>query len=141
MKTIEERKHPDPFILMGNFNAAESNSVIAYLKGTMKLTGYTPIPVIDSWRVLHPTKKAAGTSSRFNGYLDGPKIDYIFVTEDTQVTKASIVRTSRNGRYPSDHYPVTATLWLTLSPSAMDEQKPKIEQSLGGDSLKAEAQE
>lgn len=136
MKTIEERKHPDPFILMGDLNAAESNPVIAYLKGTMKLTGYTPIPLIDSWRVLHPTKKTVGTSSRFTGDTDGPKIDYIFVTADTYVSEATIVRTNKKGRYPSDHYPVTATLRLAQSPSVMYEQKPKIEQSPVGDSLK-----
>ena len=113
MKTIKERKNSDPFVLMGDFNAPESNPLIAYLKGTAKLTGNTPIPVIDSWRVLHPEEKVVGTGSRFTGYIDGEKIDYIFVTPDTHVSEATIVRTNRKGRYPSDHYPVTAKLSLT----------------------------
>ena len=43
---------------------------------------------------------------------DGDKIDYILVTPDTEVSDATIVRTNRDGRYPSDHYPVTARVSL-----------------------------
>ena len=141
MKRIQERTQPDPFILMGDFNAAESNPVIRYLKGTGKLTSDTPVPVIDSWRVLHPDEKVVGTGSRFTGHLDGPKIDYIFVTPDTHVSEATIVRTSRNGRYPSDHYPVTAHLSLRHGPSATTTQRTNAEQSPAGDVLKAAPEE
>ena len=110
MKNINERRHQDPFILMGDLNSSESNPVVAYLKGTGELTGRNPIPVVDSWRVTHPEEKVAGTASRFNGYQNGPKIDYILVTADTSTIEANIVRTNRKGRYPSDHYPVTAHL-------------------------------
>lgn len=114
MKTIQKRKHPDPFVLMGDLNAAEHNVVIAYLKGNQKLADMTPIPLLDSWRVLYPTKSIVGTTSGFTGKTDGPKIDYILVTPNTRVLKAAILRTSRNGRYPSDHYPVTARLSLNF---------------------------
>ena len=50
------------------------------------------------------------TWARFSGYTAGAKIDYIFVTPKTHVSEASILRTHRDGRYPSDHYPVRATL-------------------------------
>ncbi|MCH6257311.1 endonuclease/exonuclease/phosphatase family protein [Puniceicoccaceae bacterium K14] len=120
MKTIEKRMYSDPFVLMGDFNAPENNPVIEYLKGNAKLTGNTPIPMIDSWRALHPTETTAGTFNRFTGYNDGPKIDYIFVTPDTDVLEAAIVKTSRDNRYPSDHYPATAKLSLKQSPSAND---------------------
>jgi endonuclease/exonuclease/phosphatase family metal-dependent hydrolase len=130
MKTIKERKHSNPFILMGDFNSSESNQVIAYLKGTGKLSGHSPIPVIDSWRVLHPEEKVVGTGSRFTGYLEGAKIDYIFVPPDTHVSEATIVRTSRNGRYPSDHYPVTAKLRLTGQPTSDGRQLPNVGLSL-----------
>jgi endonuclease/exonuclease/phosphatase family metal-dependent hydrolase len=119
MKRIAERTHEDPFILMGDFNASEDNSVIAYLKGTGNLADEPRIPLIDSWRVLHPAEKIACTSSWFTGRLDGGKIDYIFITPDTHVSEAAIVRTDRDGRYPSDHYPVTATLSLIQNPSVM----------------------
>lgn len=141
IKRIQEREHPDPFILMGDFNAAESNPVIAYLKGTGELAGRSPIPVVDSWRVLHPDEKVAGTGCRFTGYLDGPKIDYIFVAPDTHVSEATIVRTSRDGRYPSDHYPVTARLSLKQSASMTAAQGTNVEQSPAGDVPKAAPEE
>jgi endonuclease/exonuclease/phosphatase family metal-dependent hydrolase len=110
MTVIAERTHSDPFILMGDFNAAEDNPVVTYLKGTGKHADAPPTPLVDSWRVVHPDEKVVGTGSRFSGYKAGAKIDYIFVTPETRVPEASILRTHRDGRYPSDHYPVTATL-------------------------------
>ena len=110
MKHIKERAHPDPFILTGDFNAGEDNRAIEYLKGTASLAGTTPIPLVDSFRMLHPTEKVVGTGNGFKGQLNGPKIDYIFITPDTRTLEATIVRTTREGRTPSDHYPVTAHL-------------------------------
>jgi endonuclease/exonuclease/phosphatase family metal-dependent hydrolase len=65
---------------------------------------------VDTFRVLHPDAKEVGTLNGFRGLTNGKKIDYIFVEPDTQVLDAAIIRTGRQGRYPSDHYPVTATL-------------------------------
>lgn len=141
MKRIHGRAHPDPFILMGDFNARESKPVIAYLKGTGELTGRSPIPLVDSWRVLHPDEKVVGTGSRFTGYLDGPKIDYIFVTPDTRTLEATIVRTSRNGRYPSDHYPVTAQLRFAPRAPVRPAQRTNAEQFPAGDVLKTVPEE
>ncbi|HSR87913.1 MAG TPA: endonuclease/exonuclease/phosphatase family protein, partial [Pontiella sp.] len=112
MKHIKARAHPDPFILTGDFNAGEDNPAIGYLKGTVELSGPTPIPVVDSFRVLHPAEQTVGTGNWFQGQMDGPKIDYIFITPDTRVLDAAIVRTTRDGRTPSDHFPVTAQLRL-----------------------------
>jgi endonuclease/exonuclease/phosphatase family metal-dependent hydrolase len=38
------------------------------------------------------------------------KIDFIFTPSNTQVVDAAILHTNRDGRYPSDHFPVTARL-------------------------------
>ena len=110
MKYIKERTHPDPFILTGDFNAGEDNPVIGYLKGTAAFTEPNPIPIVDSFRTLHPNDTVVGTSHGFTGTSDGPKIDYVWVTPGTRSLEASILRTNRADRYPSDHYPVTAHL-------------------------------
>ena len=60
--------------------------------------------------MLHPQKKDVGTYHGYKGNIQGDKIDSIFVSPTTEVLQASIVRTSSNDRYPSDHFPVTATL-------------------------------
>jgi endonuclease/exonuclease/phosphatase family metal-dependent hydrolase len=112
IRRIRDRKHPDPFVLTGDFNAGEDNPVVAYLKGAGKPEEANPIPLVDSWRVIHPDEEEVGTITRFTGKTDGPKIDYIFITPEAEVTEAEIVRTQRDGRYPSDHFPVTAVVKL-----------------------------
>ena len=54
-----------------------------------------------------------GTFTGFKaGQTKGDKIDYIFVEPGTEVTRAEILRTARDGRYPSDHFPVVAIVKL-----------------------------
>jgi len=105
---IHNREHGDPFILTGDFNAGEDNPVVTYLKG--KHAEASPVPVEDSFRLLHPDEKRVGTGNRFEGRVDGDKIDYIFVTPGARVLEATIIRTHREGLYPSDHFPVTARI-------------------------------
>jgi endonuclease/exonuclease/phosphatase family metal-dependent hydrolase len=112
MKRVQQRQHPDPLILTGDFNAGEGNPVVGYLKAAGKSPDRCPVPLVDSFRAVHPDAQTPGTSSGFQGRTDGPKIDYIFITPDSQAIEADIVRTSRDGRYPSDHFPVTARLRL-----------------------------
>ena len=97
---------------MGDLNVGEDNSVISYLKGERELTGSTPVRMVDTFRARHPDEQTVGTFNGFEGRVNGPKIDYIFVSPDILTLDASIVRTSREGRTPSDHFPVTAQLRL-----------------------------
>jgi endonuclease/exonuclease/phosphatase family metal-dependent hydrolase len=63
--------------------------------------------------VRYPDEKIAGTFSGFvMGTVNGPKIDYILVPPGTEVLAAEIIRTSRDERYPSDHFPVSARVRL-----------------------------
>ena len=99
-----------PFLFMGDFNAPE-NSVTIQQLGNFKLQkGETIHLASDSFRMLHPQKKDVSTYHGYIGNTQGDKIDSIFVPPTTEVLQASIVRTSYNDRYPSDHFPVTATL-------------------------------
>jgi len=114
-RVIANRPNRDPVILTGDFNAGEQNEIIAYLKGEASLNGHTsPVTFIDSYRALHPDDQNAGTFNAWSGDTTGDKIDYIFVavSSSVQVIEADIVRTHVNGRYPSDHFPVTARLRL-----------------------------
>ena len=43
------------------------------------------------------------------GANNGARIDYVLYTGGLIPTAAEIVRTSYDGRWPSDHYPITAT--------------------------------
>jgi endonuclease/exonuclease/phosphatase family metal-dependent hydrolase len=90
-----------PVLVTGDFNAGEQNPAMT----TLYDSGLS-----DSYRHLHPDAADAGTFNDFVGARDGEKIDAILVGSGWVVEEADIVHTSRDGRYPSDHFPVTAVL-------------------------------
>jgi endonuclease/exonuclease/phosphatase family metal-dependent hydrolase len=92
----------EPVIVSGDFNVAESNPAMKVM---------TDAGFVDTFRVRPPDGKHSGTFTAFTfGKEDGDKIDYVLVQRGAQVLSSTIVRTSRAGRYPSDHFPVTAKL-------------------------------
>lgn len=109
---IRDRQHADPVVFTGDFNAGESNPAVRYLLGDLDLDGKTPVPFVDSFRLLHPDATDVGTFNAFKGTRTGDKIDYIFVQPGTKVLEARILYDNDNGRYPSDHFPITARLVL-----------------------------
>jgi endonuclease/exonuclease/phosphatase family metal-dependent hydrolase len=100
---IVDRTHNDPVILMGDFNAGESNPAITLLIDS---------GLIHTYREIHPEETAIGTFNAFRGDSDGEMIDHILVSPGMKVLDADIDRTNDNGRYPSDHDPVWATIEL-----------------------------
>ena len=106
-RRIGSRSSPgEPVIVTGDFNVGEDNPAIRTMVGDKAF--------LDTFRLVHPEEKQAGT---FNGFkldaVDGPKIDYVLVQPGAEVLSAAIVRTVRNGRYPSDHFPVVARVRLS----------------------------
>ncbi len=99
-----------PAILTGDLNINEDNPAYAVLT---RPTAPAAIRWIDAFRAVHPTRVPDELSFHaFKGGTAGSRIDFIFHTADFIATAATIDRTSRAGRYPSDHYPVTAVLRL-----------------------------
>lgn len=93
----------EPVLVTGDFNVGEKNPALATLIG----------PFIDTFRDVRPQEKTVGTFSGFKfGNVEGDKIDYILVQPGTEVMSADIVRFARDGRYPSDHFPVVARVRL-----------------------------
>jgi endonuclease/exonuclease/phosphatase family metal-dependent hydrolase len=108
---IAERTTGDPVILTGDMNAGEDNPAIAVLKGVAKEQGGVAEPMVDTFRVIHPDAREVGTGNGgYQGRTSGAKIDYILVGAGIETLEASIDQQPRDGRYPSDHYPVIATL-------------------------------
>ncbi|MGH9372538.1 MAG: endonuclease/exonuclease/phosphatase family protein, partial [Vicinamibacterales bacterium] len=103
-------------IVTGDFNVGEANPAIATLTGPSSGPGQSPqgsAAFVDTFRVLHPDAKEAGTFSGFTFGNTGPdKIDYVLVQPGTDVLSAEINRFSRDDRYPSDHFPVAAVVRL-----------------------------
>lgn len=111
---ILARSPEDPVIVVGDFNVGEDNPAMHTLLGPASNGPSSDPPLlVDSFRVLHPKETMVGTYNAFKpGTLEGEKIDYVLVPPGSEVLGAEIVRTSRNDRYPSDHFPVVARVRL-----------------------------
>jgi endonuclease/exonuclease/phosphatase family metal-dependent hydrolase len=99
-----------PAIVTGDLNAHEDSPAVKELVGA---NGSTCRKLADSFRVLRP--KRSTNESSFNdwkGTAEGSRIDFILHTREFTPVAAEIVRTSYDGHWPSDHYPVIATLKL-----------------------------
>ncbi|HVH46611.1 MAG TPA: endonuclease/exonuclease/phosphatase family protein [Labilithrix sp.] len=119
-RRIAMRSRPEPVVLMGDLNAGEDNPAVLYLTGKAPRASEPGSSVeaspamADTFRILHPSATSSGTFNGWTGDTSGPKIDYILAlpANGVEVLEASILHDSRNGKYPSDHYPVTARLRL-----------------------------
>jgi endonuclease/exonuclease/phosphatase family metal-dependent hydrolase len=96
-------------IVTGDFNTAEGSEPYTALFDPMQ---DDQSPVVDTYRAVHSARD--GHEATFSGFkagtTSGSRIDWIGASRDWEVVSAAIDRTSRDGRTPSDHYPVTAVL-------------------------------
>lgn len=99
-----------PVILTGDFNTTEEGAPYAAL---CKAEGFNGKPLVDAYRAIHPTPNDQEASfSRWNGHRQGKRIDWILHSDDFVTLNAAINYTQESGRFPSDHYPVEATVRL-----------------------------
>jgi len=115
-RRIRDREHDDPVIVTGDFNAGEGNPAVRYLKGQLRQADENPVenpvPLVDTFRLLHPQATDVGTFNGFKGERSGEKIDYVFTQPGVKVVAAQILRDNKDGQHPSDHFPVVARLAL-----------------------------
>ena len=101
----EQKKEKLPLIVMGDFNSKPDSRLIKNLSdgvyGNQKMSA---VQEYDKRLYL------SSTMSMFKGREKGLHIDYIFVSEELKVNNAEIVRYNLHGKYPSDHYPLSAEI-------------------------------
>lgn len=98
-----------PQILTGDFNARASSPVF----DSIKARGWQ-----DSYTVIHGDADPGYTVHEFEGahYTKGSskgKIDFIFYKGSVKSRGSTIIKDHKMGKYPSDHYFVSADLELT----------------------------
>lgn len=99
-------------VITGDFNTDEGS---APYQALFQPEAMLDSPVIDTFRLVHPDRgPMEGTFSAFrSSETKGARIDWIGVSRHWKTIAASIDRTARDGRTPSDHFPVTAVLrWI-----------------------------
>ncbi|MBU6173464.1 MAG: endonuclease/exonuclease/phosphatase family protein [Planctomycetes bacterium] len=99
-------------VITGDFNAAESSDPYRALFESDPAAS-ARIPLVDTYK-SHGRAHTSASQGTFSGFkaenTSGARIDWIACSEDWQVRNAGIDRTSKEGRTPSDHFPVTAIL-------------------------------
>lgn len=95
-------------VLTGDLNCDGTNPAIEVLRAG----GWR-----DSYEAIHGTDDPGHTYHGFQGpaYSGEPrvgKMDWVFVRGKVEVVDASVVATERQGRFPSDHYFVSAQIGL-----------------------------
>ncbi len=107
---ITGRRTNDPFIVTGDFNMELDNDAMKYLQNIGKRNPHPSM--YDAWASANPGKRIIGTTHQFTGSDSGPKIDHIPISENIKAIEAVVDRYAWDGRYPSDHFPVTAILQI-----------------------------
>lgn len=104
-KRLPELGKDCSLIVTGDFNAGEGSDPYKALFDNES-------PVVDTYRVAHPKREEnEGTTTPFKaGANKGNRIDWIGASRDWKVQSATIDRTAKDGRTPSDHFAVTATV-------------------------------
>ncbi|AIE85231.1 endonuclease/exonuclease/phosphatase family protein [Fimbriimonas ginsengisoli] len=90
-----------PVLITGDFNADEDSASIQILFDA----GFR-----DTYRVIHPDIADVGTFGGFTDVFNPEKIDYILVDASADVRDAEIVKQKIDGRWPSDHAVMTASI-------------------------------
>ena len=97
-----------PAVLTGDFNITEDTPAFRVLVDPPEPSW---VRWIDAYRTLHPERSPDEASfNGFKGTVRGSRIDFVLHTTHFRATAAAIDRHQRDGRYPSDHYPVNAVL-------------------------------
>ncbi|MEZ0253964.1 MAG: endonuclease/exonuclease/phosphatase family protein, partial [Chthoniobacter sp.] len=107
-RRMEEIVGDQPHLVTGDFNTTPGSRPYR----TLLTPEGTPLASLnDVFRVAHPeVTRDEGTYHAFRGHPHGRRIDWILATRHFQTLSVEIDRTRGPGGYPSDHFPVTATL-------------------------------
>jgi len=108
-RRVAELEPALPVILTGDFNAAAgSNRAYRMLTEDKFFT--------DAWLAARERKgEGVGTFNNFKAAVpNGPRIDWILTRGGPVADRAEIITLTRNGQFPSDHFPVV--VWLQLPP-------------------------
>jgi endonuclease/exonuclease/phosphatase family metal-dependent hydrolase len=104
---VSDLKTSLPVLLTGDFNAGADNKAHAILTSEDFFR--------DTWN-LAKERRGEGLGT-FNGFKEIPRnntrIDWILARGNAEVDATEIVTFSRNGQFPSDHFPIV--VWLRLT--------------------------
>ncbi|MEV6168123.1 endonuclease/exonuclease/phosphatase family protein [Streptomyces sp. NPDC051954] len=104
-RTLTRFERSLPVLVVGDFNAAAHDNPVY---DTLLAAG-----LVDTWDTAAEPGPQYATLNNFRALEPGgPRIDWILATTGVKTHSAAINTFSRDGRFPSDHLPVQASLAL-----------------------------
>ena len=91
-----------PVVLVGDFNDTPDSPPYQMLTEHY----------IDAWRRLHPNGEEANTWHGFSGVGQRGRLDWVLISPEVEAVGMEILKTSYDGVFPSDHFPVLTSLRL-----------------------------
>lgn len=101
---IAERRHPDPVVVLGDFNTGPDSPPVRALLAEGRLG------LRDAWRVGNPDAPERGSFNGWKERCEGERIDYLLVSDGLAVDSCLIDDRKPEGRWPSDHAAVRGRL-------------------------------
>jgi endonuclease/exonuclease/phosphatase family metal-dependent hydrolase len=106
-----------PMIFTGDFNADQGDDPYRRMTGRDNFDNARFLT--DTYRNTHDDGDTVGTAPGFDGKGGTGRIDWILHDDPSfDTVEANIDRTSYEGRFPSDHFPINATIIPVPEPSA-----------------------
>lgn len=103
---IEQFDAELPLIVVGDFNCLAGDSEPFEILTTNS-------GLIDTWAMAF-SRGPIPTLNTFHGYnshkFEDRRIDWVLARNPSEVRRARIITTQTDGQFPSDHFPVTATI-------------------------------
>ena len=114
---IRELASGIPVIVTGDFNADQGGAAYQRMRGIDDFD--TVRNLQDTYRNIHPgDSDTVGTAHGFDGRAGDGRIDWILHDNDFTTVDANIDRTSFDGMYPSDHFPINAIIRPVPEPNS-----------------------
>lgn len=100
---VESQPEGLAVVVTGDFNCGDTSEPYQHLLESARLS--------DTYRKVHPDKGSQeGTFNGFQGKTGGARIDWVLASDEWKINAAAIDDFSKDGQFPSDHFPVTAEL-------------------------------
>jgi endonuclease/exonuclease/phosphatase family metal-dependent hydrolase len=100
-----------PVVISGDFNATKRSP--AYRRLTLRpetVSGREGVRLIDAYRAVHSDGAGEGTYHAYGSLRRPAALDWILASSHFAVVDAYVDQTYRAGRFPSDHFPLVATM-------------------------------
>jgi endonuclease/exonuclease/phosphatase family metal-dependent hydrolase len=105
-RIVDRKFKQDPVVFVCDCNAVATEAPMKYLTGQ----GGSPLAFQSAYDKLHHGVAASATFNDFKGDTLGQPIDHIMSFDSIPALDARILRDHIGSQYPSDHYPLLATL-------------------------------